>query len=251
MNHDRTVGSAEADEHASTEQLAEQYDRRAEEFLELEDALSSVDGAESLFGEENEAGMVVDASRVSLDAVPQTYPDRISTSDALALTVSLDTDRTVTVYIEWPDNFTTESPLVRLLASLDLHPSRFADLQGEEVPLKRVSGTYVLDLAAAPPKTGRSSRWVWGVAAGVTAWTGIWLFMDQIDLIIDVGGVIIITWLLLPALIYFDLMYVRTVSAWKPNRIIWPLLAAIWLINIPAGLSYLYKRVQTLGPFWK
>lgn len=77
------------------------------------------------------------------------------------------------------------------------------------------------------------------------------MFFDQIDVFVDIGGVIILAWALLPAAIYCDLLYVRDVSEWQPNRLLWPVLAAVWIINIPAGLIYLHKRVRALGPFWK
>jgi hypothetical protein len=237
-------------EEREVESTAERYDRQAEGFLDLEASLSAVEGSEAVLGEAATTGVVTEAERRPTSGVPESYPVRIETREALALGVALDTDRTTTVYVEWPDVMSEDAPLVRLLAALDLHPSTFADLNGERVPLRRVDGRYVLDFPERSP-TERSSRWVWGVVAGLTAWVAIWLFMDQIDLLVDVGGVIIVTWLLLPVLTYFDLRYVREAGDWQPNRIVWPALAAIWLINVPAGLLYLYRRTRSLGPFWR
>jgi hypothetical protein len=56
---------------------------------------------------------------------------------------------------------------------------------------------------------------------------------------------------LLPVVTYFDTRYVDEVSDWSPNRYLWPVLAAVWVLNLPAGLFYLYKRQQALGPFWR
>lgn len=56
---------------------------------------------------------------------------------------------------------------------------------------------------------------------------------------------------MLPLVTYFDLMYVREASDWTPRRYLWPLLMAVWIINVPAALVYLYKRVCALGPFWR
>ncbi|WP_331232843.1 hypothetical protein [Natronorarus salvus] len=193
---------------------------------------------------------MIEAERRPASEVPESYPVGIETLEALVLGVHLDADRSTTVYVEWPDEMSEEAPLVGLLAALDLHPSTFADLNGERVPLRRVESRYVLDLPEREP-TDRSSRWAWGVAAGIAVWVAIWLFLDQIGLLVDVGGVIVVTWLLLPVLTYFDLMYVREASDWEPNRLLWPVLAAIWLINVPAGLLYLYRRTRALGPFWR
>lgn len=246
MGGERTSESTEAVDDPAADLPGEQYDHRAEEFLELEATLSNVDGAETALGDTNTVGVVTDAERVPPAAVPEAYPVEVETRHALAFTVLLDTNRETRVFTEWPDDFGDDEPLVRLLARLDLHPSRFADIAGEEVPLERVGGRYVLDLPATSTATDHSPRWVWGIVAGLALWVAIWLFVDSIG-----GGVIILAWILLPILTYFDVVYVDEASEWSPHRYLWPLLAAIWLVNIPAGLFYLHKRVQALGPFWR
>ena len=246
MGGERTSESTENADDVTTEHPGEQYDDRAEEFLELEAALSNTGGSASALGDANTVGVLTEAKRVPPASVPEAYPVEIETTHALLLTVLLDTNREITVYTEWPDHISNTDPLVRLLARLDLDPSRFADIAGEEVPLEHVGGQYVLDLPATPVATDHSPYWVWGIAAGLALWIIIWLFVDLIG-----GGVIILAWILLPVLTYFDMRYVDATSDWDPNRYLWPLLAAIWIINIPARLFYIYKRVQALGPFWQ
>jgi hypothetical protein len=222
----------------------DEYDRRAEGFLELESTLRHVEGTEGSPTETRTTGTVTDARRISVVDVPETYPERIETPAAVAFDVRLDTGNETTVYVEWPETFTAETQLARLLASLDLSPDSFADLYGSEVPLQRVDGRYVLDLPSTSAETDRSHRWVYAIVVCLLLWGVVWLANPS-------GGLILLAWTLLPLATYFDLMYVREASDWDPHRYLWPLLAAVWVVNVPAGLFYLYKRVRALGPFWR
>lgn len=221
----------------------DEYDRRAEEFLELEATLRQVEGTEGSPTEMRTTGTVTTARRVSVVDVPETYPASIDTPAAVAFDVELDSGRETTVYAEWPETFTAESPLARLLSSLDLSPDSFADLNGAEVPLARIDSRYVLDLPSSSA-TDRSHRWVYAIIACLVGWGVVWLANPS-------GGLILLAWTMLPLVTYFDLMYVREASDWTPRRYLWPLLMAVWIINVPAALVYLYKRVRTLGPFWR
>jgi hypothetical protein len=221
----------------------DEYDRRAEGFLELESTLRRVEGTEGSPTETRTTGSVTDARRVSVVDVPETYPEPIETPAAVAFDVRLDSGNETTVYVEWPETFTAETPLARLLASLDLSPDSFADLYGSEIPLRRVDGRYVLDLPSSTV-TDRSPRGVYAIVACLVLWGVVWLANPS-------GGLILLAWTLLPIVTYFDLMYVREASDWTPRRYFWPLLTAIWIVNVPVGLVYLYKRVRALGPFWR
>ncbi|KYH26823.1 hypothetical protein HAPAU_19310 [Halalkalicoccus paucihalophilus] len=220
-----------------------EYDRRAEEFLELEATLQQVEGTEGSASETRTTGAVTAARRISVVDVPDTYPEAIGTPAALALDLRLDSGRETTVYAEWPEVFTVETPLARLLASLDLSPDSFADLNGSEVPVQRLGGRYVLDIPASTT-TDRSHRWVYAIVACLAAWGLVWLANPH-------GGLILLAWTLLPVVTYFDLMYVREAGNWSPRRYLWPLLMVIWVVNVPAALVYLYRRVRALGPFWR
>lgn len=220
-----------------------EYDRRAEEFLELEAVLQNVEGTEGAPTERRTTGVARTARRISVVDVPENYPEAIETVAALAFDVQLDSGRETTVYAEWPETFTAETPLARLLASLDLSPNSFADLHGAEVPLARVDGRYVLDLPS-PMVTDRSDKWVYAIIACLLLWGVVWLANPS-------GGLILLAWLVLPVVTYFDIEYVREAGDWNPHKLLWPFLMAIWVVNVPVGLIYLYKRVRALGSFWR
>lgn len=222
---------------------SDDHERRAEEFFELEAALRRVEGAEDAPTETRTTGAVTAVRRTSAAAVPGTYPGSIETPEVLAFDVRTSSGDETTVYIEWPETFAAETPLARLLSSLDLSPDSFADLHGGEVPLARIDERYVLDLPSSPV-TDRSDRWVYAIAACLVMWGVILLANPS-------GGLILLVWTLLPLVTYFDLRYVREVSDWEPHRFLWPLLAAVWIVNVPAGVLYLYKRGRALGPFWR
>ncbi|EMA54482.1 hypothetical protein [Halococcus salifodinae] len=227
MSGDRPGESTEEVDADLSEVSPERYDRQAEEFLNLEAALLTIDGVETVLSDATTTGVVIDAERISRPSVPSSYPVEIEAREALELTVSLGGDHQTTAYIEWPDRFTDEAPLVQLLASLDVHPSRFADLYGNEVPLEAIDSRYVLanQTPTVSTQNARSSRWVWGIAAGIGLWMVIWLLPEAVD----VGGIALLAWMLLPVVTYFDLMYVRDVSEWTPSRWFWPVITAIWI----------------------
>lgn len=222
---------------------SDDHERRAEEFFELEASLCRVEGAEDAPTETRTTGTITAVRRVPAAAIPGTHPGSVETPEVLAFDVRTNAGDETTVYVEWPESFTAETPLARLLSSLDLSPGSFADLHGREVPLVRIDGRYVLDLPSSSV-TDRSDRWVYAVAACLVTW-GVILVANPS------GGLILLVWTLLPLVTYFDLMYVREASDWEPHRILWSLLAAIWIVNVPAGVLYLYKRGRALGPFWR
>ncbi|WP_336344227.1 hypothetical protein [Halalkalicoccus ordinarius] len=219
------------------------HERRAEEFFGLEAALRRVEGVEDAPAETRTTGTITAVRRTSAVAVPETYPDSIETSVVLAFDVRTNSGDEAVIYVEWPETFTAETPLARLLSSLDISPGSFADLYGAVVPLSRVDGRYVLDLPSSPA-TDRSPRWVYAIVACLVGWGVAWLANPS-------GGLILLVWTLLPLATYLDLGYVREASDWEPHRLFWPLLAAVWIVNVPVGVLYLYKRVRALGPFWR
>lgn len=222
---------------------ASEYDRRTEGFLELEATLQRVEGTDEFPPEARTTGRISAARRVAAVDVPGTYPGSIETPMALAFDVRTDSRDETTLYVEWPETFTGETQLARLLSSLDISPDSFADLRGAEVPVARIDGHYVLDLPSSPV-TDRSHRWVYAIAACLVTW-GVILLLNPS------GGLTLLVWTMLPLATYFDLMYGREASDWNPHRFLWPLLAAVWIVNVPTGVFYLYKRVRALGPFWR
>lgn len=224
-------------------ELTDDHERRAEEFFGVEAALRRVEGIENAPTETRTTGTITAVRRTSAVAVPETYPDSIETPVVLAFDVRTNSGDETVIYVEWPETFTAETQLARLLSSLDISPSSFAELHGAVVPLGRVDGRYVLDLPSSPA-TDRSPRWVYAIVACLVGWGVAWLANPS-------GGLILLVWTLLPLATYLDLEYVREASDWEPHRLLWPLLAAVWIVNVPVGVLYLYKRVRALGPFWR
>lgn len=214
----------------------EPFDRRAEQFLELEEALNTIEGSENDPLEGHTTGVVISAERVPVSSVPNSYPITTTGDEALALDIQVDTNRETTIFTDWPETITAKTPLVRLLSSLDLSVASFGDLYGEEVPLERVDHHYVLQIFQE--SADYPSWWVYGVLAGLISWIGIWLLPQNLD----IGGLIIVTWVLLPIFTYFDIKYVSANGEWNPHQLLWPILMCIWILNIPVGLLYLYKR---------
>lgn len=118
-------------------------DAQVEELLELETELKSLDGAEIDFDDVDDSGTVVSAERVRIEDVPDSYPISFHTPHSLKLDVRLDLERETTVYLDWPDRLTEDTPLTRLLTNLDISPQSFADILGKEIPLER-DGSYYL-----------------------------------------------------------------------------------------------------------
>lgn len=98
-------------------------------------------------------------------------------------------------------------------------------------------------------ETNVSNNWWYGVAAGIFGWIALFIYLSAIpgegsDL---AGFVILGIWALTPIAIYFDSLYIRANSDWTPSPILWALGMAVWLLNIPLGITYLIRRHQELG----
>jgi len=94
-------------------------------------------------------------------------------------------------------------------------------------------------------ETTVSENWYYLVGACTALWViGFALSGSWED---AAGLILIIAWIGLPIGIYFDMQYVRANSRWNPNTIGWLVVSIIWIVNIVAGLIYLYRRHETLG----
>jgi hypothetical protein len=225
-------------------------DRRATEFLELEQELAhelrESTGAASKSGDPFTTGRVVAAERVSV--IPASYPQPPTTDEALALDIRIDSGQHTRIYTDWPGTAVEETPVGRLLARLDLSLATFGDLYGKPIPLERVENQYVLSL---PPGASRPSRgWVDGVIACLgaqllfVAFPVFFTTTSPLFVSNFLFGVGVATWVFLPIFTYFDVTYIRTNSTWTPTRALWPLCMVLWGLNIPIGVAYLYKRWQ-------
>ena len=96
---------------------------------------------------EDVSGPVVKAERVNPSAVPDGYPLAITSSTALKLDVQVTRDTMVPVYLEWPEQFSSDTHLAQLLDAVGLDPDKFAEIYGETVALQYHEGFHVLDLS--------------------------------------------------------------------------------------------------------
>jgi hypothetical protein len=61
------------------------------------------------------------------------------------------------------------------------------------------------------------------------------------------GMLALLAWVGLPVATYFDIQYIRANGEWNPDPALWVVLSAIWVINIVAGIVFLYRRHEVLG----
>lgn len=118
-------------------------DERAEDVLSLEEELTDLPGASADIDEKKATGQVTEVDRLDADQVPDAYPVRIDTNEAIAFRVTIDANRESTVYLPWPDKYDSSAALARLLNELDISPDRFADILAEKIPLRVIEGQWV------------------------------------------------------------------------------------------------------------
>lgn len=99
-------------------------------------------------------------------------------------------------------------------------------------------------------ETTVSDAWYWGVVAGVVFWgLGFAIFQasmgEPLESILALG--LLVTWIIMPISIYFDIQYIRANSRWNPNTFIWVAVTLVWLVNIIAGAVFLYRRHEAVG----
>lgn len=90
-----------------------------------------------------------------------------------------------------------------------------------------------------------SDSWFYGVAGGM----GLWIIGFAVSQPVEAlaGFVMLVAWITLPISAYFDMKYIRANSGWNPNTVIWVVGFAIPLLNIILGVSYLYRRHESIG----
>ena len=218
-------------------------DRTAERFLELESALAAGSGATLPDGTVRPARLV-DAELVPAADVPEGSPLAPGDGRALVVTLELAGGRTVSAYLDWPEEGdpAEESTLGRLLAGLDVAPERLAELYGRRVLVEVVDGRYRPYLPAEPPRgTGRA---VYGVVAGAVA-----SVVTLLGLALGVGSglVLLVAFLLLtvvvlPFFTYRDAWYLRTNSDWEGGPVFWATLATFPGVNLVSTALYLRGR---------
>jgi hypothetical protein len=97
-------------------------------------------------------------------------------------------------------------------------------------------------------ETTVSDRWWIGVLLGTGGWAAL-LALASVDANLGAAGgfAILVVWVWLPLAAYFDAQYVRANSDWNPETVLWIVLLLVWIVNVPAGAFYLYRRHEALG----
>jgi len=216
-------------------------DRGATSFVEVEQELDSL-------GEGQRAkAQAIDVEQVSASAVPEDYPVRIETDDALELTLELlgRGGRTVQTYFEWPDPAPSDR-LATLLELTDVPVDRFGDLHGKTILVTVEDGYY---LPVLPEEGLRGDdRAIYALAAGMAppalvALAGIF----GVGTGIVTSTLFVIIWLLatlllVPLAVYSDAWHLRSRTDWEGGPLFWATLSAIPMAEIMLVPLYLFSR---------
>lgn len=228
-----------------TEEIAESFvrpeDEAAARFLELEAELTNA-ASPAVPDGTVQHGVLVDATLVPATEVPAAYPLDITSRQALALSVELDTGTEVTTYLDWPADGEPgdDSTLGRLLTGLDVPPEQLGELYGQRVLTTVIAGHYTLYVPEEPPReSGANVYGVLGTAvASIATLIGFTLSPGSLLFL----GFVITTFLLLPFFTYRDAWYLRTNSDWDGGPLYWASLAMFPGVNVLSTAVYLSQR---------
>jgi hypothetical protein len=224
-------------------------DHTADTFLELEGELDPE--TDSAAGPST--GLVVDATTVPRDRVPDDYPLAPGAGEALALMLAVDDGRETTAYLAWPADGTVDpdAELGRLLAAAGVEPDEFADLYGTRLLLER-NGPH--DMVYVPSGRVRGTGdWSLGVAAGLAlnlAFFGLAALgaaggslggllgpLTLLFVVVNLAGI--------PYATYRDATYLRSHSDWEQGPPFWAALSMLPGLNVVASALYLRSRAQS------
>lgn len=223
---------------------ASAVDRAADSFLAIEADLRGVRGDPG-----RRYGLATDVERVRASVVPEDYPVRITSDEALRLrVVPVDVQVTgaetaASLFFAWPP--ADDGDLARLLALRGIDLDEFADLHGERVPLVVEDGYLVPRLPPGGPRG--DPRGVYGIVSGLVvnlcalALAGIGagaLLATPTAL----GALAAVNVLALPVATYLDARSLLTTTDWAQGPLFWTALAALPVVNVVSSLAYLYTR---------
>lgn len=215
-----------------------------DEFLELEQELST--GTKS--AKTYEQGNIAKAAKVPATEVPDNYPVQIRTRQALHLDVETPDGETVATYLEWPSEDEDSDHVERLLDALGRSHDEFANVYGDRVALDAEDGWHGIDLERTAAL--RSARLASGdesldttrkllAGAIAVAVAGISLTNPLPDL---GAPLMLLSWVAIPALLYYDGKRVEESTHWSPERLRWAAGGLIPLFNVSVGIAYLLER---------
>lgn len=219
---------------------SEELDAAADSFLEVEQEIDTMAEGMQL------RGQAIDVAQIPAHEVPDGFPYKIGTSDALALTLEIDQTegKTVTTYFEWPGQGGDE----RLAKLMELHGvpmDRFAELHGEDLLLAVRDGHFVPVL----PRDGvrGDDRAYFGVVGGFA-----FLLFPLVAWMFGVTGMIgsslffflfiLVHLVVLPVSIYLDAWDLRTTTNWTGGPLFWAFFAMIPGLNVMIVAAYLILR---------
>lgn len=92
-------------------------------------------------------------------------------------------------------------------------------------------------------QTTISGKWHYGVGASIILWI-VGISLSEVVSSISALSMLV-AWGFMPVSIYFDREFLRATTNWNPSLIVWIVLAVVPLINIVAGVIYLFRRYNS------
>lgn len=238
------------------------FESTIEEFVELEDELTTTGGA--TVGA-YESGTVAGASKVAADEVPEDYPLDAETEHVLELDVEIDDGVTLPTYLPWPEPGTEADEVKRLLDRHGYGPGEFAELYGTRVALESEEGWHriALDDASSPSSgssgesaastldrpsgyegsLGHSGKAVAGaVGVGTLGYVLAFLFTETEAVFSVASLLLLLGWVAIPLAVFYDLRSVKETLDWDTSTGTWVAGCLVPLFNPAVGLAYLVDR---------
>ncbi len=237
---DHSSADTAVSEDDTVSEESEELDAAADSFLEVEQEIDTMAEGMQL------RGQAIDVAQIPAHEVPDGFPYKIGTTDALALTLEIDQTegKTVTTYFEWPGQGGDD----RLAKLMDLHGvplDRFAELHGEDLLLAVKDGHFVPVL----PKDGirGDDRAYFGVVGGFAFLLFpliAWMFgvTDMIGSSLFFFLFVLVHLIVLPVSIYLDAWDLRTTTNWTGGPLFWAFFAMIPGLNVMIVAAYLILR---------
>lgn len=215
-----------------------------EEFLELEAELSSGTKRAETYDQGNVAGV----AKIPREEVPDGYPVPIGTRQALHLDVETPDGETVATYLEWPGEDEQSDHVERLLDALGRSRDEFANVYGDRVALDAVDGWHGIDpeRTAALRNANRTSgddapTLTRNLLAGAVATAVVGISLT--NPLPDLGApLMLLSWLAIPALLYYDGTRVEESTHWSPKQLRWAGAGLVPIANVAIGAAYLVER---------
>ncbi len=162
--------------------------------------------------------------------------------------MSVEGEATVPTYQEWPEEGRRSDHVERILDALGKEMDEFADIYGEYVALDTANGWYGIDVDATEKRSriqyargDDSLDTTRNLLGGAVALGG--LSLVSLPFLSSAAGIgLLLTWIAIPVLCYFDAHRVSESTGWEPSTSLWVLGGLIPVLNSPIGAAYLVNR---------